>query len=238
MISAVERPSTLVEHVLSAIRAEIEAGRFAPSSRLPAEKALSVHLGVSRPVLREAIARLKADGLLITKKGSGAYVADTPVGNTFRLPAVDQEGTTLRDVFELRYWAEMAAAEMAALRRTTEQLARMQAALTRMTEQANDIAIAAAADLEFHNTIAMATHNPAFLAFVEFISVQLLQTRKVSWENAAKYAGGPAEAQQEHHAIYDAIAAGNPSAARQAAQAHLLGAARRMRLEILGKNGK
>lgn len=231
----IARPESLVEQVVGAIKAEIAAGRFAASAKLPSEQALSEHLLVSRPVVREAISRLKADGLLVTRKGSGAFVSNNPAGNVFRLPANTEHAATLRDVFELRFWAEIAAAEMAALRRTPEQLTQMRTALDQMQTHASDLAMASAADLAFHNAIAHATHNPSFFTFIEFVSAQLLQARKVSWDNSAKYAGGSAPAQQEHLALYTAIEAQDATAARRAAKAHLLKAAKRLGIDLQEK---
>src|SRR3546814_14212390 len=55
-------------------------GRYGAGARLPAEASLADNFGVSRPIVREAIAQLTADGVLVTRKGSGAYVSETPGG--------------------------------------------------------------------------------------------------------------------------------------------------------------
>ena len=226
------RPDSLVRQVLAALRNEIEMGHYPPSSRLPAEHLLAEQFSVSRPVVREAISQLKADGIVTTRKGSGAYVAENPAGNVFRLPTMDHPVTDLRHLFERRFWTEIAAAEMAALRRTAKDLGRMRVAIKAMEASARDFKAASAADVAFHHAITVATHNPYIVAFADFVGSQLLQTREIAWANSAKLSGGPTAAQREHQAIYGAIEAGDALSARTAAKTHLLNAASRMRLAV------
>ena len=74
-----QRPDSLVVRVVSAIRAEIDSGQLAPESRLPTEQQLAEQLNVSRSVVREAIAQLKADGVLTARRGLGSFISQTPV---------------------------------------------------------------------------------------------------------------------------------------------------------------
>lgn len=235
MIDALVRPSSLVERVVHRLQAEIQSGIYAANTRLPAEQTLADNFKVSRPVIREAIARLKVDQILVTRKGSGAYVSDNPVGNAYRLTRSGQAGgpdINFQHVFELRYWAECAAAELAALRRTPNDLLAMRCALDDMDRCAGDFAAAGVADLAFHGAIAIATGNPYFSGFVDFLAHQLVETRRLAWENSAQHATGPSPAQQEHRQILAAIAAADPSAAREAARAHLLAASKRLGLTL------
>src|SRR5207253_9910142 len=96
------RPDSLPNRLADALRADIAAGRLAAGARLPAETALAANFGVSRPIVREAIALLKADGVLVTRKGSGAYVSDTPDGQVWRMASEAGGGPTLPHLFELR----------------------------------------------------------------------------------------------------------------------------------------
>ncbi|ABD69371.1 transcriptional regulator, GntR family [Rhodoferax ferrireducens T118] len=236
MIDPLERPSSLVERVVHKLQTEIQSGVYPANMRLPAEQTLADNFKVSRPVIREAIARLKVDQILVTRKGSGAYVSDNPVGNAYRLADSSQAGggrdINFQHVFELRYWAECAAAELAALRRTPNDLLAMRCALDDMDHSANDFAAAGVADLAFHRAIAIATCNPYFSGFVDFLAHQLLETRRLAWENSAQRAVGPSPAQQEHRLILAAIVAADPNAAREAARAHLLAAAKRLGLTL------
>src|SRR6185312_13387789 len=82
-----KRSSNLAEKVLARLSAEIRGGKLAPGDRLPTEQELTSTMGVSRTVVREAVAALRADGLVVTRRGSGAYVADNPTASPFRIAA-------------------------------------------------------------------------------------------------------------------------------------------------------
>ncbi|WP_423193254.1 FadR/GntR family transcriptional regulator [Cupriavidus sp. H18C2] len=227
------RPATLASRIAQALRDDIAAGRFATGERLPAEAALADTFDVSRPIVREAIALLKADGVLVTRKGSGAYVSETPGGQVWRLASAPDGGPTLAQLFELRRVVETACAEMAALRRTEVDVAAMRDALAAMQRHADDFPSAAAADIAFHHAIAQAGHNPCFTGLTDFVSQQLLVARQHAWENTARLrADGatPRAADAEHTALVDAIVRGDAVAARAAATAHLEAAAARMGL--------
>ncbi len=231
-LARVERPATLVDGVVRAIRAEIAAGRYARGSRLPSEETLANDLGVSRTVVREAVAQLRADGVVFSRKGSGVYVSETPQGNALRIPAVGTGSHELRYVFELRFWAEVAAAELAAMRRTPADLRRLEETLGVMAEQARDLPAAAAADVAFHGAIAAATRNPYFVTLVDLLTRPLVATRHAAWVNAARVGVGSQPAHREHAAIYRAVRDSRPQAAREAAMAHLIAAAERMRIDV------
>lgn len=232
MIDPLERPDSLVERVVQKIQHEIQAGVFAANKRLPAEQTLAEEFKVSRPVIREAIARLKVDHILVTRKGSGAYVSENPIGNAYRLSARGSEGINFQHVFELRYWAECAAAELAAMRRTKNDICDMERALDDMNRLSHDFILGGMADIAFHRAIAISTRNTYFSGFVDFLARQLQETLRLAWENAAQHAEGPGPAKQEHRIILDAIISADPNAAREAARDHLLAAAKRLGLDL------
>lgn len=229
------RPASLATRIAQTLREDIAAGRFPAGARLPAEAALAESFGVSRPIVREAIAQLKADGVLVTRKGAGAYVSDTPGGQAWRVASAPDGGPTLAQLFELRMVVETACAEMAALRRTEADLLGIRQALSDMQRQAGDFASAAAADIAFHHAIAQAAHNPCFTGLTDFVSQQMLAARQRAWENTARLraeSGGGRAADAEHAALVEAIAGGSPVAAREAARNHLGAAAARMGLAL------
>ncbi|WP_449434064.1 FadR/GntR family transcriptional regulator [Pseudomonas putida] len=227
-----QRPDTLVDRVVSAIRAEIDAGRLAAESRLPTEQQLAEQLNVSRSVVREAVAQLKADGVLIAKRGLGSYISQTPNGTVFRLPGSNGRTPDLAQMFEMRLWTETQAAAIAARRRDEHDLARMAEALQAMQDPHNDIASAAAADVAFHRAIAEASKNDYFVAFHDFLGGQLASARRSAWENSAAQAGGSADANREHQALYQAIADGDRHGAAACVEAHLRASAKRLALDL------
>ncbi|QXH37262.1 FadR/GntR family transcriptional regulator [Pseudomonas muyukensis] len=228
-----QRPDTLVERVVGAIRAEIDSGRLAAESRLPTEQQLAEQLNVSRSVVREAVAQLKADGVLIARRGLGSYISQTPSGTVFRFPGSQGRTPDLVQMFEMRLWIETQAAAIAARRRDADDLERMDAALGTMEDPRSDFASASAADVAFHRAIAEASKNDYFVAFHDFLGGQLAAARRTAWENSATAAvGGSADALREHRALYQAIAAGDRQAAATCAEAHLRASAQRLKLDL------
>ncbi|MGY2171505.1 FadR/GntR family transcriptional regulator [Pseudomonas gingeri] len=232
-----QRPDSLVERVVSAIRAEIESGRLAAESRLPTEQQLAEQLNVSRSVVREAIAQLKADGILVARRGLGSYISQTPTGTVFRFPKGTGRNTDLAQMFEMRLWIETQAAAIAAQRRDAGDLQRMRDALQEMHDKRTDFAAAASADVAFHRAIAEASKNDYFVAFHDFLRGQLAEARRTAWENSAtRSVGGSADAGREHQALFQAIVDGDRQAAAACAEAHLRAAAKRLQLELPAMN--
>lgn len=225
----IPRPHRLPEEVGAVLEQRIRSGEFAPGERLPAEARLSEQFAVSRAVVREAIARLKADGLVDSRQGSGAYVARRLGAAVFRMDAgavAQADGAV--EIFELRLIVEVAAAERAALRRTPEQLEAIAAALARMDVALTRGEDGATADDDFHCAIAAASGNPLIGRFLAFVSQEFSASRVPTWSAEGVSRGLAGAAQDEHRAVFDAIAGGNVEAARQAAQRHLLCAAGRL----------
>lgn len=212
----------------AALEQRIRSGAYAPGARLPTEMALAAEFGVSRAVVREAVARLKADGLVASRQGSGMSVAARPDSGSFKLAPGAPAGEALSHIFELRALVETGAAELAARRRTPADLAAMYAALQAMGEAVRQGDDGAEDDDVFHQAIAAATHNPEIRRFVSFLSAQFSESRRPTWDAAGHATGRAAAAQAEHERLYAAIAAGDAAAARQAAAGHLYQAAARV----------
>ena len=225
-----ERPDSLVARVVNSIRQEIDSGRLAPQSRLPTEFELAETLNVSRSVIREAVSQLKADGVLISRRGSGSFISDKPTGTVFRLPELSGKRSDLEQLFEMRLWVESQSASVAAIRRTNADLKRMSAALKVMARHPQDLAKSAAADVEFHRAIAAACKNEYFVAFLDFLGRQLAQARRDALENSAHLNLGSDPAQEEHARVFEAISAGDAQAAAAAATEHLEASARRLQI--------
>ena len=123
-LTAFERlaPRSLAHELVARLTADITAGKLPPGARLPTEQAMISAAGVSRTVVREAVAALRAEGLVVTRQGVGAFVAS----NARRPFRIDVDGLhTLREVLnvmELRTGIEVEAASLAAERGTPAQL--------------------------------------------------------------------------------------------------------------------
>jgi len=239
-LSRIARPLRLSEEVSGDLQRRIVRGELKPGDRLPTEKALGDAFGVSRAVVREAIARLKADGLIETRQGSGAFVVDAPKSINLRFwqgggPELDE----LRDIFELRAMVEGAVAELAAQRRDRNDLRTMTAHLAAMDDAIANGLDGAEADDSFHIAMARATRNPYVGRLVEFLGRHFSDSRKLSWHATRRELAHPQEAQREHHALFDAISGRDAEAARQCALDHLRGTAGRLgirlALDVAGK---
>ena len=225
------RSARLSDEVAGRLEAWLREEGFPPGTQLPTEKVLCERFGVSRPVIREAIARLKADGCVRTRQGSGAFVAARPGAGVFRLPLPEALPQDAAEVFELRYVVETGAAALAAERRDEGDLGRIRAALERMRDAIDEATDAVVDDDAFHVAIAEATHNRALARFQQFMGQQFSGSRAPTWSLAGHETGRARDAQNEHERIFEAIVAGDAQAARQAAAAHLTGAALRLGLD-------
>jgi GntR family transcriptional repressor for pyruvate dehydrogenase complex len=214
------RTAQLVEH----LGTEIRAGRYKPTERLPTEQELMARFDVSRTVVREAVASLKAEGLVVTRQGSGAFVAQNPTGKPFRIVSDDLKSIAeVLNVLQLRLAVEVEVSGAAALKRDQGMLDDMAHCLDQIDAavQAGDAAIEA--DYEFHLSIARATGNPYFERFMRFLGTVLIprQTVRAGIEDPRARRDYLDQVQSEHRAIYQAIRDADPDAARRATRTHL-----------------
>lgn len=232
-MSRIARPQRLSEKVSGDLQRRIARGELKPGDRLPTEKALGEAFGVSRAVVREAIARLKADGLIETRQGSGAFVVDVPKAINLRFwQGAGPELEELRDIFELRAMVEGAVAELAAQRRDDQDLKAMAKHLRVMDQAAASGGDGTEADDNFHIAMANATHNAYVSQLVEFLGRHFSDSRKLSWRGTRRELAHPQEAQSEHRALFQSISDGNAEAARRCALEHLRGTAGRFGIEL------
>lgn len=206
----------------------IRSGLFASGAKLPTEQALSRQFGVSRTVVREAISRIKADGLVHSRQGSGVFVANSAMRRSFKLGEDLVDAAEVLALSELRQPLEMAAARLAAARRTDEDLARIAAAHQAMIHSVDWSEEGVVADLEFHHAIAIATGNTYYADFMAFLGGVLQATIRT-----ARLKSGQPEIKlitlDEHARILQAIEDRDPESAALAMNAHLQGARQRMR---------
>ncbi len=197
---------------------EIKSGRLAPGARLPTEQALTRAARVSRTVVREAVAALRAEGLVVTRQGVGAFVSAEPQRAPFRIePERMQSLDDILSVMELRLGVEIESAGLAAERASRSQLKIIGNALEAIERAAQEGRSAVDEDLEFHRAIAQATGNREFPRFLQFIGRHLIPRRTVS--GLTERMGGSRAylglIQEEHRRLYQA------SAARDAMRRHL-----------------
>ncbi|KQM67975.1 GntR family transcriptional regulator [Sphingomonas sp. Leaf17] len=216
--------SSMTDVLFAKLETDILDGVLAPGAQLPTQKTIAEDEGVSRTVVREAVARLEARGLVIARQGSGVYVADDARYRAFQVTR--EELSELSDVIRLletRMAIESEMAALAAARRTTEDLGAMRQALRRMDEMSDDPVAAAAADAAFHLAIAHATRNDYFVRLIEFLGIRLVPPRNLYLRDQPEqsHRDYAAKVRIEHEAILDAITRMDVTKARQAAWHHM-----------------
>src|ERR1700675_1934560 len=162
---------TLADRVTTVLLEKIKGGEFPAGTRLPTQSVISERFGVSRTVVREAISRLKSDGLVEVRQGSGTVVREANRTTAFRLDIDPKDSieAVLR-VTELRRGVEAEAAALAAQRRTRAQLADIKRALGAIDAAVKQNRDGVNEDLAFHIAISQATGNPLYPSLLEFIS--------------------------------------------------------------------
>ena len=233
-LAALERRERLPHRVADLISAEIRSGRLKPGDRLPTEHEFSARLGVSRNVVREAIARLRSDGLVESKQGIGAFLRRTEPADALRFDSKALEDLEeFRQVFELRAMLEIRTAGLAAERRDPKGLKALKTALERMHSSAKWEEAGVDADLDFHRAVARTTGNPYLVRVSAFITQQMRQSIAKTRESMESAAEVMDITLAEHTAAYDAIRNGSPESARKAMSRHISNAAARLGVKVL-----
>ena len=232
LLRQLEAPRGLTAELADRLTADIVSGKLLPGSRLPTEQEMMAATGVSRTVVREAVAALKADRLVVTRQGVGAFVANH-VRRPFRVDF--NEHSPLREVLnvlELRTGVEVEAAGLAAqraspaqARKIADRYAAIQAAIGRGNAAVDQ-------DFAFHCEIADATGNPQFRRFLEYLGRFIIPRRTVWGRSAPQTKREQLDLfQREHAQILAAIRDHAVDEARDAMQRHLINS--RARYEAL-----
>lgn len=217
------------EKIAQAVLERIHNGELKAGDRLPTENSLAKHFGVSRTAVREAIARLRAEGRVETIQGNGAFVRNPDVLNDGLDATTRSSVKSLLDLVSVRRVMEAEIAELAARGRTAVQLAAIERAWERLcaAEAANEDGIAE--DFAFHSAIAAASGNHYWLKLTEVLARNIAIGIGVTRVNEARRRDYSIEVKAEHLALIEAIRAGDPVAARHAAVRHMDRSADRIR---------
>lgn len=218
-LAPIPRRST-VEQVADQIREVIETHRLGPGDRLPGELELVSQLRVSRPVLREALARLQSVGLVDIRRGRGTFVggrASLVNCTQFVRSAVAVSPRELLTYAELRTAIEVQSARQAALRATPNQIEELRSLLIELDDSSRPYAEYLELDFRFHRKIVAAAGNELMQNLMEiiyeFVLAQMAQTTPSPKENAL--------GRTLHQQLVDAIADHNPDAAEAAMRVHM-----------------
>lgn len=224
-VSAPAMSDTVADQLLK----QIEIGSFASTGKLPTEAVLAQQFGVSRTVIREAISRLKNEGVVEPRQGSGVFVKEHGAIRPLRIDYAEAiEPSSMPHLLAVRRAIEAEVAAEAARRCTDRDIAEIEAALANIDEAAAAGRDGVAEDVAFHRKIAAVTGNPYFIKTLNFLNQYLEAGVAVTRRNEATRDDFSRQVRDEHAAIVDAIRARDPMAARNAALTHLYNAERRL----------
>jgi DNA-binding FadR family transcriptional regulator len=228
----------LAERVVGALAAQIRGGELRPGQKLPTEAQAVNRFGVSRTVVREALSRLQAAGLVETRHGVGTFVAARRESGLRADAAEIATVVDLLAMLELRISVESEAAALAARRRTRVQLAAMKQALEHFQAEIAAGRETVAADFAFHTLVAEATDNRYFTSVMASFGPKSIPRARLKYPGMTEGARRDylIRVNREHQDIYDAIQRGDADGARAAMRNHIGNGRERLKLRQLSDN--
>jgi DNA-binding FadR family transcriptional regulator len=214
----------LAHELVERLRARILAGEIRPGDKLPTESSLIKEFGVSRTVVREAVSRLQAAGLVETFQGRGSFVLALPPPTAFSVEAAQVR--THRDVLDMidfRIGVETEAAGLAAERRTDLQLKAIERALIDLGRSGEQPGHAVEADFAFHMKVALASGNRFYSDLLASLGPMMIMLPRTRLEHVYTVSDAThlTRVTLEHENVYRAVADRDAAAARAAMRLHL-----------------
>ena len=230
-----QRGRGLAHSLVDDFSVRIRDGALRPGDKLPTESEIMQAFGVSRTVVREALSKLQAGGLVETHHGVGTFVLQpraSGVGGVFRLdPGEIATSVDVLAVLELRISLETESAGLAATRRTEVQLLAMRTALDDFERNVGVAGDTVAPDFRFHLEIAQATGNPYFGDIMSHLGTTIIPRTRISAIRNLDHGGAYlSRVNREHEEIYAAIARRDAESARAAMRIHLTNSRERLRM--------
>ncbi|UZE46697.1 FadR family transcriptional regulator [Rhodopseudomonas sp. P2A-2r] len=217
---AARAAGSLVDKVYGQLVQRIASGEYPPDQKLPGEHDLASLLNVSRPVVRDALSRLREEGLIYSRQGSGSFVHARAEHRPLGFARVE----TIADIqrcFEFRITMESDAAHFAAMRRNEAGLEKMVAALALLNEATRKLRHREDADFSFHLAVAEAANNHYFSTSLNALKEHVAVGMKLHGLSLVGAPSGLEQVYDEHRGIYEAIRDRDADAARAAMRHHL-----------------
>jgi GntR family transcriptional repressor for pyruvate dehydrogenase complex len=225
--ASANRQPSLVERVYQQLFRLISRGEYAPGSKLPSENELATTFDVSRPIVRDALQRLRDQGLVSSRQGAGSFVRERPTERFLKFAPVESLADIQR-CYEFRETIEPAAAHLAAQRRDAATLGEIERCLRRLGKATASRLHRDDVDFEFHLAIAKAANNHFYTAALTALREQVAVGMRLHGLSLL----GPSEKleqpYQEHSEIFEAIKAGDAAKAERIMRRHLANSRERL----------
>jgi len=221
--------TTLAQRVVAGLKDKILAGDLAPGSKLPSESELVAEYAVSRTVVREAVTRLRAEGLVETQQGRGSFVLAVPEASSFSMEAsAIRTHADVMAMLDFRIGVESEAAGLAARHHTGADVAAIEEALSGFTRAGHEGAVEA--DFAFHLAIARATANRFYVDLLGSLGPMMIMLPRTRLGEAYSMTDAThvERVQREHDNVAAAVLAGDADTARAAMRLHLGNTRRRV----------
>lgn len=207
----------LYEQVAEQIMAWVDEHGLRAGDRLPPERELAQHLGVSRATLSQALVALEVVGVVVVRHGDGTVLTGSSDHGARIVEAIRAHANRLPEVIETRDALETKLAMLAAERRTDEDMTRIDDALAAMAADIERGGRGVEGDERFHGAVTVAAHSLLLARLMDEIGDLVEETRLESLSQP----GRPRASLAGHRAIAEAIRARDPEAAARAMHAHV-----------------
>lgn len=218
---------SLSDLVFERMHRAIKSGAYQPDERLPTEHDLAIEFEVSRPIIREALRRLREQGFIYSRRGAGSFVRAVGMREPLGFGQLENVADLL-NCYEFRLAVEPAAAAAAAERHDVANLAAIRLALELMRDATNRQSHREDADFQFHLAIARAAQNSYFYTAMEALKDHIAIGMKFHGASLKRETAGLTRVFGEHEAIAEAIAARDGTSAKRLMHEHLTGSRERL----------
>ncbi len=221
--------TTLAQRVVAGLKDKILAGDLAPGAKLPSEAELIEEYAVSRTVVREAVTRLRAEGLVETQQGRGSFVLAVPEASSFSVEAsAIRTHADVLAMLDFRIGVESEAAALAAVHHTSADATSIEEALSGFVRSGHEGAVEA--DFAFHLAVARATGNRFYVDLLGSLGPMMIMLPRTRLGAAYSMTdtGHVERVRREHDDIAAAVLAGEADTARAAMRVHLGNSRRRL----------
>jgi GntR family transcriptional regulator, transcriptional repressor for pyruvate dehydrogenase complex len=214
------RPVKLSEQIHDQLLALITDGEFPEKGKLPTEIELAARFEVSRTIVREALARLRDDGIIVSRQGAGTFVQRRPDRAWKHSPLGSI--TDIQRCFEFRMGFEADMAAWAARRADRTTIKRIGSAVEAYEDAIKDGKRGSHADFDLHCVIAEATRNRFFVSVMTSLRDHIVFGMNLSRDlSRIKPAARLKAVREEHRRVFDAIRARDPNRAHEAMRVHV-----------------